>query len=130
MSSERTADDEEQVNMARTSKRQQDMLELDAQSIEVKRRARADVVISVRLSRDEADRLQRLARRSNKTLSQIAREAIVERVNRSAGAVAGTTGWTVTSSGMGPVTFMARDDGELRAYTAGDAREITARTRI
>ena len=51
-------------------------VELGDEVIEVERRPRAGVVLSVRLSPDEADRLQGIAEARRTTLSQVAREAI------------------------------------------------------
>jgi predicted transcriptional regulator len=46
------------------------------EAVEVDRRARAGVVVSVRLSQDEVTQLQEFARRRGATLSQVARDAI------------------------------------------------------
>jgi predicted transcriptional regulator len=51
-------------------------IELGDEPIELERRSRAGVVVSVRLSPDEADRLQDIAERRQTTLSRVAREAI------------------------------------------------------
>ena len=51
-------------------------IELGDELIEVERRPRAGVVVSVRLSADEADRLQRLADERKTTLSHVAQEAL------------------------------------------------------
>ena len=52
-----------------------DDIELGDEVIEVERRERAGVVVSVRLSAEEADRLQRMAEDRKTTLSRVAREA-------------------------------------------------------
>ncbi len=52
-------------------------IELDDEAIEVERRPRSGVVVSVRLAPDEADLLQSIAERRRTTLSQVAREAII-----------------------------------------------------
>jgi hypothetical protein len=54
-----------------------DDIELGDEMIEVERRAHAGVVVSVRLSAEEADRLQDMAEDRKTTLSRVAREAIV-----------------------------------------------------
>src|SRR5713101_5745245 len=51
-------------------------IELGDELIEVERRPRSGVVISVRLSPDEADQLQAKAQARRTTLSSVAREAI------------------------------------------------------
>jgi len=57
-------------------------VELGDELIEVERRPRAGVVVSVRISADEADALQALAERRRATLSQVAKEAIVAYLSR------------------------------------------------
>lgn len=108
-----------------TRKNRREDYELDDEPVQVERRARADVVISVRLSRDEADQLQRAARRSNKTLSQTAREAIVGCLSGDAGVSAGSPLWTIASNGGGPVYLKVRGDDGVGAQTAGEGRELT-----
>jgi hypothetical protein len=53
-----------------------DDIELGDEPIRVERRPRAGVVVSVRLSPNEADELLTIAEARHTTLSQIAREAI------------------------------------------------------
>lgn len=53
-----------------------DNIELGDEAIEVERRERAGVVVSVRLSAEEADRLQDIAESRKTTLSRVAREVI------------------------------------------------------
>ena len=53
-----------------------DDIELGDEAIEVERRERAGVVVSVRLSAEEADRLQSIAEDRKTTLSRVAREVI------------------------------------------------------
>lgn len=53
-----------------------DDIELGDEAIEVERRERAGVVVSVRLSAEEADRLQDIAEGRKTTLARVAREAI------------------------------------------------------
>jgi predicted transcriptional regulator len=52
-------------------------IELGDEPVEVERRPRSGVVLSVRLSPDEADQLQTLAAQRRVPLSTVAREAIV-----------------------------------------------------
>lgn len=59
------------------------------EAVEVERRPRADVVVSVRLSREEAEQLQELAQRRGVTLSRIAREAITSYID-----TGGTSRWS------------------------------------
>jgi len=54
-----------------------EQFEVGDEPIDVERRPRAGVVVSIRLSPDEADRLQELAAERNMTLSRLGREAIV-----------------------------------------------------
>ena len=51
-------------------------IELGDDVIEVERKPRAGVVVSVRLSADEANRLQQLAEERRTTLSHVAQEAL------------------------------------------------------
>jgi hypothetical protein len=51
-------------------------IELGDEVIEVERQRRAGVVVSVRLSAEEADRLMTIAEGRQTTLSRVAREAI------------------------------------------------------
>ena len=53
-----------------------DEIELGDDMIDVERRERAGVVVSVRLSAEEADQLQSIAEDRKTTLSRVAREAI------------------------------------------------------
>jgi predicted DNA-binding ribbon-helix-helix protein len=53
-----------------------DTIELGDDAIEVERCERAGVVVSVRLSAEEADRLQDIAEGRKTTLSRLAREVI------------------------------------------------------
>lgn len=109
--------------MAETNTREH--FELGDEPVAVERRERAGVVISVRLSRDEADRLHEAARRANKTLSQTAREAIVSSLSIGVPAAAGSAVWTVTSPHGGLVALKLRGD-EVGTQTTGDVRELVA----
>jgi predicted DNA-binding ribbon-helix-helix protein len=53
-----------------------DNIELGDEAIEVERRERAGVVVSIRLSADEADQLQDIAESRKTTLSRVVREVI------------------------------------------------------
>jgi hypothetical protein len=53
-----------------------DDIELGDDVIEVERKPRAGVVVSVRLSPEEADQLQAIAERRGVSLSRVAREAL------------------------------------------------------
>ena len=98
---------------------QREDIALDDEPVPVERRARADVVVSVRLSREEAERLQEAARRSHKTLSQTAREAIVSFLQGGGAAPVGGALWTVASSGNAPVYLTIHGKGEMAARTEG-----------
>jgi hypothetical protein len=113
-------------DMAHKSRSKLEEFELEDEPVEVERRAKADVVISVRLSRDEADRLHEAAKRSSKTLSQTAREAIVGSLAGRAPASAGAALWTVASNGSGPVSLKVRDNSGIAAHTISGAREVAA----
>jgi hypothetical protein len=56
-------------------------IELGDEPIAVQRRPRSGLVVSTRLSPEEADRLQDLAEAQGKTVSQVAREALTIYVN-------------------------------------------------
>ena len=94
----------------------------------MERRGRADVVISVRLSRAEAQRLQNVARRLNKTLSQTAREAITGFLRGGGVGSAGAPLWTMATTGNAPVYLTVHGAGEMAARTIGEGREVPAST--
>jgi hypothetical protein len=59
-----------------------DDLDLGDEPLEVERPPRAGLIVSVRLSPDEADRLEELAEQRGTTLSQLARGIIAEYLDR------------------------------------------------
>lgn len=109
-----------------TGDNKQENFELDDEPVDVERRPRADVVISVRLSRDEADRLHEAAKRANKTLSQTAREAITNCLGGASPPARGSIQWTVGVSSGAPVYLKTRG-GETGAYTIGEGREVVGK---
>jgi len=95
--------------------------------LEVERKSRAGVVVSVRLSADEADELQRLAEQRGTTLSKVAREAITSYLahgpNR--GIEIGPWTGTVSSSKMGGSFELTFSPSSSTAETAGSVREFS-----
>jgi len=74
-------------------------IELGDAPVQVERRPRAGVVLSVRLSPNEADRLQDIAAQRQVPLSTVAREAIVTYLTDGPLARPAVAAWTVGSSG-------------------------------
>jgi hypothetical protein len=93
-----------------------DDIELGEEPIHVERRPRSGVVISARLSSDEADRLQAVAALRGVTLSQIAREAITTFLS----------GGLVDSTSTGPWTGTVSGNGHFELFTVG--RRLPVRT--
>lgn len=79
--------------------------ELGDEPLEVERPRRAGVVLSVRLSPDEADQLQSIAESRRITLSQVAREAITGYL-RTGPAPPASAPWTGTTTGQGSLVLM------------------------
>jgi hypothetical protein len=102
-----------------------EQFEAGDEPVEVERRARAGVVVSVRLTPDEADRLQELAAERNTTLSRLGREAIVRLLddgNAPSRSPAGfSPSWTVMS------TFPVISSEAPKLITKGDARTLTSK---
>ncbi len=73
--------------------------ELGDQPIEVERRPRSGVVISVRLSAEEADLLSDVAEANGKTVSQVTREALTRYLREPVKSAQQTPSWTGTSTG-------------------------------
>lgn len=84
-----------------------DDIELGEEPIQVGRRPRSGVVVSARLSAEEADRLQAVAAQRGITLSQLARQAIATFL--SSGLLDSTSSgpWTGTVSGNGHFELFA-----------------------
>lgn len=76
-------------------------VELDDEVIQVDRPKRSGVVVSVRLSADEADELERKAQARGTTISRVAREAITRYRPPP------HPGWTATLSGPGTLVVSA-----------------------
>jgi hypothetical protein len=80
----------------------------------VERRPRAGVVVSVRLSPEEADRLEGLAESRRMTLSQVVREAISMYLRSGPPAAAAGSPWTATTfNEMAPLTVIATGYGAV-----------------
>jgi predicted transcriptional regulator len=82
--------------------------------IEVERRPRAGVVVSVRLSPTEADALQAIAEHRDLTLSQVAREAIrayLAQEQRERNPVVGA--WTIAASEQGSIELVYGAHGAM-----------------
>lgn len=104
-----------------------DQFEAGDEPIEVERRARAAVVVSIRLSAEEADRLQELAAQRNTTLSRLGREAIVQLLDGEAPRQSGLLGvmWTATSTFQNNLQ-LSPGKPERTVWTSGnEARDIT-----
>src|SRR5207245_10371041 len=91
--------------------------DLEAEPLRVKRPSRAGAVVSVRLSPDEADRLQDAADARGVTLSRVVREAVsafLTGVGIAQFAFSPPTGTTTGSSGV-ELTFPAQPVVRTRA---------------
>jgi predicted transcriptional regulator len=73
-----------------------DDIELGDEVIEVERKPRAGVVLSVRLSAEEADQLQAIAEKRRTTLSRVAREALAGYIARGPERPPAMGSWTGT----------------------------------
>jgi predicted transcriptional regulator len=97
---------------------------MGTEALEVERRPRSGVVVSVRLSPDEADALQNIAERGRLTLSQVAREAI--RQYLSGGKTTkdpAVTPWMATISGQANLEVVYSFYGTT-AQTEGSVLEV------
>jgi hypothetical protein len=86
-------------------------IELGDEPIAVQRRPRSGLVVSTRLSPEEADRLQDLAEAQGKTVSQVAREALTIYV-KAGGTRAPrlfSAGWTGTVGGSANLELTFND---------------------
>jgi hypothetical protein len=97
-------------------------IELNDEVVEVERRPRAGVVVSVRLSADEADELQRVAERRGTTLSRVAREAITGYLAHGPGNMPAGAAWTGTVSGSSKLELSYTHSGPI-VRTGGQVRE-------
>ena len=68
--------------------------ELGTEPLDVERRQRAGVVVSVRLTAAEADRLSALAQAQRKTVSQVVREAVTEFIEHGSRRSTASGPWT------------------------------------
>ena len=78
-----------------------DDIELGDEVLEVDRKPRAGVVVSVRLSAEEADQLQSIAESRQTTLSRVAREALASYLARGPERPPSIGPWTGTVSSRG-----------------------------
>lgn len=76
-------------------------IELGDEPVQVGRKRRAGVVVSVRLSADEAERLMQLAEERKVSLSQVAREAITTYLLHGPVHQPAASPWTGTVTGFG-----------------------------
>ncbi len=79
--------------------------------IEVDRKPRAGVVVSVRLSAEEADQLQDIAARRKTTLSRVAREALTAYLAHGPDRAPAMGPWTGTAGVVGNFTLSYPDTG-------------------
>ncbi len=99
-------------------------VEMGEETLDVERRPRAGVVVSVRLSPQEADRLQDVAERRRLTISQVAREALSAYLTGGAvGALAAAPLQGGTSNDAS-LTLIVKDYGHT-AYSHGPVKEPT-----
>lgn len=98
-----------------------DDVELGEEPVEVERRARAGVVVSVRLSADEAERVFRLAEVRGTTVSSLAREAVARYLRSGAGADSSAVMWTGVTTNFASLTIQSTASAQLG--TRGDAQQ-------
>ena len=101
-----------------------DDIELGDEVIDVERKPRAGVVVSVRLSAEEADQLQRIAERRKTTLSRVAREALTSYLVHGPERAPAVGPWTGTVSIGGHFELSYPDHGTT-ARTAGSVSQPT-----
>jgi predicted transcriptional regulator len=101
-----------------------DDIELGEEAIEVERKPRAGVVVSVRLSAEEADRLQDIADKRGVTLSRVAREALSGYLTHGLERPAAIGPWSHT---VGVGGYFETSDATRRA-TAQTAGSISVQT--
>ncbi len=92
--------------------------------IEVERKPRAGVVVSVRLSADEADELQSIAESRHTTLSRVVREALASYLAHGPERRPSIGPWTGTISGPGRFELTYAHHG-TEAQTAGSVVQLT-----
>ena len=95
-------------------------IELGDEPLEVERRPRAGAVVSVRLTAEEAARLQDLAERQRTTTSRLVRHIIGEYLKHGSGHQVAVSPWTGTTTGWGNLEVnyarvgpMVRTDGSV-----------------
>lgn len=97
-------------------------LELGNEPVEVERRPRSGVVVSVRLSPGEADQLGAIAERRRMTLSQVAREAISSYLAGGMIRNPAAAPWTGTTSGNSNLELVYGSYGAI-VRTEGSVKE-------
>lgn|GEM_PF-4050804 len=97
-------------------------VELTNEVVEVERRPRSGVVVSVRLSPAEADELQDRAEARDLTISQVAREAIRAYLQGGNAKSPSVWPWTGTTSGGANLELTYADLGPTIG-TTGEAQE-------
>lgn len=95
-----------------------DDIELGDDVIEVEKKPRAGVVVSVRLSADEADQLQSIAEKRGTTLSRVTREALSSYILHGPQRPITVGPWTGTMSGGDLALSFTQSHGEA-AQTVG-----------
>lgn len=98
-------------------------LELGDEPVKVERRARPGVVVSVRLSPDEADKLFAIAAERQVTLSHVAREAVRAYLHGTTAGRPSLPPWSATTTGEGRLVVFQPQRGQ--ACTYGQAPELT-----
>lgn len=101
-----------------------DDIELGDDVIEVEKNPRAGVVVSVRLSAEEADQLQNLAEQRRTTLSSVAREALSSYLAHGPERPPAAGPWTGTVGTGGHFELSYASHGTF-AQTVGSVREAT-----
>jgi len=101
---------------------EQDEFEIGTEPIEVQRKPRAGVVLSVRLSPEEADRIEDIADDRGMTVSQVARQAISSYLGTRSGRQIAVSPTTSVSIGGGDVSFTWTNPGGVKFETRGDVR--------
>jgi hypothetical protein len=99
-------------------------IELGDEVIEVERKPRAGVVVSVRLSAEEADQLQNIAEQRQTTLSKVAREALTGYLAHGPEKAPVMGSWTGTVGVGGHFELTYAHHGSA-PQTAGSVKQVT-----
>ena len=98
-----------------------DDFEIGDEPVEVERKPRGGVVISVRLSAEEADRFQEIAEQGHLTVSQVVRQALGAYLRQESERLPAFAAWSSTIVGDNcKLEVSWRNPGRSNLYTRGN----------